>query len=131
MEGGESGAVRLAGELPMPELAGEVQPLKPPDTGLAIRDAQVEALLEAAAEATSSRRGIERELKVIRVGPNPRMVICEYWELAERRKCVVNVGLAKKFVKGMRFKMFEPVSELEYQRPWVYRGPAPRRRGWW
>jgi hypothetical protein len=75
--------------------------------------------------------GIERELKVVRVGPNPRMVICEYMELAERRVCVVKVGDNRRWLRGMRFKMREPVGEDEYVKPWEYRGKAPRRKGRW
>lgn len=77
------------------------------------------------------RMGIERELKVIRVGPNPRMVVCEYWEVLERRTCAVVVGDNRKWFRGMVFRMAEPVSEEEYKRPWVYRGRAPRRKGRW
>ena len=75
--------------------------------------------------------GIERELKVVRVGPNPRMVICEYWELESRRTCVVDVRKNGKFVKGMVFRMREPIGELEYQKAWEYKGVMPRRRGRW
>jgi hypothetical protein len=75
--------------------------------------------------------GIERELTVIRVGPNPRTVTCEYWELSSRRTCVVNVGRNNRYLPKMKFKMCEPVSEDQYSKPWVYRGKAPRRKGRW
>lgn len=74
---------------------------------------------------------IERELKVVRVGPNPRLVLCEYWELESRRTCLVNVGKNRKWVRGMKFVMEEPVGELEYVKPWEYVGKQPRRRGRW
>lgn len=74
---------------------------------------------------------VERELKVIRVGPNPRVVVCEYWELESRRTCVVNVRDNRKFFKGMRFVMEEPAKELEYLKPWVFEGRLPRRKGRW
>ena len=77
------------------------------------------------------RLGIERELRVIRVGPNPRMVVCEYWELASRRTCVVNVKDNRRWWKGLRFRMEEPRGELEYLKPWMYKGIGPRRRGRW
>ena len=96
------------------------------------------ATTEPVAVAPSPRAGpvtrvepVQRELLVVRVGPNPRTVSCEYYELAERRMCTVNVKRNDKFVRGMRFKMAEPESELEFARPWVYTGPAPRRRGKW
>ena len=75
--------------------------------------------------------GIKRELRVIRVGPNPRMVVCEYYELASRRVCTVNVKVNRKWRKGMVFVMEEPVREEEYVRPWEYQGLGPRRAGRW
>ena len=75
--------------------------------------------------------GIMRELRVIRVGPNPRMVVCEYKELASRRVCTVNVKVNRKWRKGMVFEMEEPRGEGEYNRPWEYKGVGPRRAGRW
>jgi hypothetical protein len=77
------------------------------------------------------RMPVMRDLRIVRVGPNPRTVTCEYWELAQRQTCTVFVKRNDKYVRGMRFKMAEPVGELEFTRPWVYSGPAPRRRGRW
>ena len=77
------------------------------------------------------RQPIERELRVVRIGPNPRMVLCEYWELAERRTCVVNVRDNRKWTKGMVFKMGEPSGDVEVLKPWEYKGRAPRRKGRW
>ena len=77
------------------------------------------------------RQPIERELRVVRIGPNPRMVLCEYWELAERKVVVINVKDNRKWLKGMVFKMREPVSEEEYRGVWRYLGKAPRRKGRW
>jgi hypothetical protein len=74
---------------------------------------------------------VQRELRIVRVGPNPRLIVCEYYELAERRLCTVLVKRPAKFVRGMRFKMAEPPGEMEFRRPWVYEGPMPRHRGRW
>jgi hypothetical protein len=82
-------------------------------------------------EEGGRREGIERELRVVRILPNPRMVKCEYWELAQKRVCVVDVGRNRKYLKGMMFKMREPIGEEEYARPWKYEGKAPRRKGRW
>ena len=82
-------------------------------------------------KGVEEKPGIERELRVIRVGPNPRMVVCEYWELASRRVCVVNVGKNGKWWRGAKFVMEEPRGELEYLKPWKYKGIGPRRRGRW
>jgi hypothetical protein len=85
----------------------------------------------ALANPEAGRQPIRRELRIVRVGPNPRMVSCEYFELAGRRTCTVLVKRNDKYVRGMRLSMAEPVDEDEFSRPWVYRGPAPRRRGRW
>jgi len=82
-------------------------------------------------EEGEEARGIERELKVVRAGPNPRMLVCEYYELASRRTCLVKVRDNRKFMRGMTFRMREPREELEYKKPWEYRGVMPRRRGRW
>src|SRR5215468_4105929 len=79
----------------------------------------------------AKRKGIERELRVIRVGPNPRMIVCEYYELASRRVCTVNVKVNRKWRKGMVFVMEEPVLEEEYVSTWIYNGAGPRRPGRW
>ena len=85
---------------------------------------------EAVVQEIVERGPIERELRVVRVGPNPRMLTCEYWELASRRTCRVMGGAgARKFIKGMSFKMAEPVEELAFAKPWIYSGKLPRRRG--
>ena len=77
------------------------------------------------------REPIERELKVVRIGPNPRTITCEYLELESRRTCVVNVGNNRKWAKGMVFAMEEPSGDLEVQKAWEYKGRAPRRKGRW
>jgi hypothetical protein len=76
-------------------------------------------------------RGIERELEVIRVGPNPRILTCRYWELASERICKVGVKSVANFVRGMKFRMVEPVDEIEYAGVWRYEGKLPRLKGRW
>jgi hypothetical protein len=93
------------------------------------QEGSVQAQIEPSEQPKSE--GIERELTIIRVGPNPRTVTCEYWELSSRRTCVVNVGRNNRYLPKMKFKMCEPVSEDQFERPWVYRGKAPRRKGRW
>lgn len=82
-------------------------------------------------EPKPERQPIIRELKIVRVGPNPRLLVCEYFELAQRRTCTVDVKRTAKYVRGMKFKMAEPVEEQAYRRPWVYTGAPPRWRGRW
>lgn len=112
--------VPLGEGLPAEDEIVEVESSAGPASGVAVQPAVSEA-----------RVGIVRNLKVIRVGPNPRLVSCEYWELAERRVCRVNVRDNRKWLKGMEFEMVEPVGDEEYERPWVYVGKAPRRKGRW
>jgi hypothetical protein len=88
-------------------------------------------LTEVEASPEPARPLVERDLRIVRVGPNPRMILCEYYELAERRTCVVDVKRNGKYVRGMRLKMAEPKSEEDYRRPWVYVGRPPRHRGKW
>jgi hypothetical protein len=81
--------------------------------------------------AEEVRRGIELELEVIRVGPNPRILTCRYLELASERVCKVGVKSVANFVRGMKFKMVEPASEIEYGGVWRYEGALPRLKGRW
>jgi len=77
------------------------------------------------------RAGVDRELEVIRVGPNPRILTCRYKELASERVCKVGVKTVANFVRGMKFRMAEPLDELEYAGVWRYAGPLPRLKGRW
>jgi hypothetical protein len=77
------------------------------------------------------KRGIERELEIIRVGPNPRILTCRYKELASERVCKVRVKTVANFVHGMKFRMAEPINEIEYAGVWRYEGKLPRIKGRW
>jgi len=90
-----------------------------------------EAIEDNEADIEVKAKGIERELEVIRVGPNPRILTCRYQELASERTCKVWVKSGAKFVRGMKFKMEEPVGETEYKGNWEYNGKLPRYRGRW
>jgi hypothetical protein len=90
-----------------------------------------EVVAEGEVDVEVKRRGIERELEVIRVGPNPRILTCRYLELASERVCKVWVKSVANFVRGMKFKMVEPVSEIEYAGVWRYEGRLPRIKGRW
>jgi hypothetical protein len=86
---------------------------------------------EGEVDLKPKKAGIERELEVVRVGPNPRILTCKYKELASERVCKVGVKSAANFVRGMRFKMVEPVEALEFASVWRYEGKLPRYRGRW
>ena len=68
----------------------------------------------------------EVELEVIRVGPNPRIVVCRYKLLAEVLIVKLKVHNNSKFCKGMKIKMVEQEGE-----EWEYRGGLPRHKGRW
>jgi hypothetical protein len=74
---------------------------------------------------------IERELEVVRVGPNPRILTCRYKELASERVCKVGVKSTANFVCGMKFRMAEPSDSLEFASVWRYEGKLPRAKGRW
>jgi hypothetical protein len=102
------------------------------DMGGAIRlEESAGLLLEVAEGGGPVKKGIERELEVIRVGPNPRILTCRYRELASERVCKVWVKDVRNFVRGMKLRMEEPIDELEYAGVWRYEGPLPRRKGRW
>jgi hypothetical protein len=71
------------------------------------------------------------EVEVLRIPPNPRLVICRYWVLGEERRCTVWVGRNLKFVPRMKFWLAEPSDLVARARPWAYAGPLPRRKGRW
>jgi hypothetical protein len=56
---------------------------------------------------------------------------CRYKELASERVCKVGVKRVANFVRGMKFKMVEPVDEIEYGGVWRYEGKLPRLKGRW
>ena len=68
----------------------------------------------------------EVELEVIRVGPNPRILVCRYKILAEELLVKLRVHNTNKFVKGMKIRMVEQEGE-----EWEYRGTLPRHKGRW
>ena len=71
------------------------------------------------------------ELEVLRIPPNPRLVICRYRVCGEERRCMVNVGRNGNFVPRMTLHLTEPNDPTARSRPWPYAGPLPRRRGRW
>jgi hypothetical protein len=95
----------------------------------AIAAAAEEAERERKAEPATS--GIVRELKVIKVVANPRLILCAYWQDGEEYRCLVNVGRNDNFVPRMTLRLTEPNDSTARSRPWPYSGPLPRRRGRW
>jgi hypothetical protein len=70
------------------------------------------------------------ELEVLRVPPNPRLVICRYWIFGEERRCLVRVGRNTNFRRGMKLVAKRPAAGAGAE-PWAYDGLLPRRTGRW
>ena len=72
-----------------------------------------------------------RELQVVRIVANPRLILCAYWQDGQECRCLVNVGRNCNFVPRMKFLLMEPSDPMARSRPWPYAGPLPRRKGRW
>jgi hypothetical protein len=89
-----------------------------------------EAERERRARAPVAEGGNEIELKIVRIPPNPRMVICAYRAVSGERQCVVRVGRNANFRPGMKLLVKGSANGAEAE-PWVYDGLLPRRPGHW
>ena len=93
---------------------------------------------ELAAEAERERKsrepiaesGNEIELEILRIPPNPRMVICAYRAVSGERRCIVRVGRNANFRPRMRLLVKRPANGADAE-PWAYDGSLPRRPGHW
>ena len=75
--------------------------------------------VETKDEASASGSEPIVELEVLRIPPNPRLVICRYRVCGEERRCMVNVGRNSNFVPRMKFWLAEPSDPLTRVRPWA------------
>jgi hypothetical protein len=87
-----------------------------------------EAERERKARAPVAEGGNEIELKIVRIPPNPRMVICAYRAVSGERRCMVRVGRNANFRPGMKLLVKRPANGMEAE-PWTYDGLLPRRPG--
>jgi hypothetical protein len=87
-----------------------------------------EAERERKAREPIAESGTEIELEIVRIPPNPRMVICRYRSTSGERRCLVRVGRNANFRRGMRVLVKRPANGMEAQ-PWPYDGVLPRRPG--
>ncbi len=81
-------------------------------------------------EISASANAPVVELEILRIPPNPRLVICRYWILEEERRCMVRVGRNANFRRGMKLLVKRPANGMEAE-PWTYDGLLPRRLGRW
>ena len=104
----------------------------PQEVGLSSGLATVESReVQREEEISASANAPVVELEILRIPPNPRLVICRYWILEEERRCMVRVGRNGNFVRGMKLSVQEPSDPSAQSQPWLYAGPLPRRRGCW
>ena len=106
---------------------------KPHETGLSPKDGRPEIVKGRREEQTSASGSAPLvELEVVRIPPNPRLVICRYWVFGEERRCMVRVGRNSNFVPRMKFWLAEPSDPLARSRPWPFApNRLPKRRGRW
>jgi hypothetical protein len=89
-----------------------------------------EAERERKAQVARAETGNEIELQILRVAPNPRLVICAYRGGSEERRCIVRVGRNTNFRRGMKLLVKRPGNGTETE-TWAYDGLLPRRTGRW
>jgi hypothetical protein len=89
-----------------------------------------EAELERKSREPLAESGTEIELEIVRIPPNPRMVICAYRAVSGERQCIVRVGRNANFRRGMKLLVKRPANGAEAE-PWAYDGLLPRRPGRW
>jgi plasmid stabilization system protein ParE len=110
----------------------EAEERKRRDEELATKAAALAAEAERARKAREpiAESGTDIELEILRIPPNPRMVICRYRAISGERACIVRVGRNMNFRRGMKLVVKVPANGIEAQ-PWPYDGLLPRRPGHW
>jgi hypothetical protein len=110
----------------------EAEERKRRDEELAAKAAALaaEAERERKSREPSAKSGNEIELEIVRIPPNPRMVICAYQAVSGGRQCMVRVGRNANFRRGMKLLVKRPAKGAETE-PWAYDGATPRRPGHW
>ena len=110
----------------------ETEERKRRDEELAAKAAALaaDAERERKSREPSAKSGNEIELEIVRIAPNPRMVICGYRAASGERRCMVRVGRNTNFKPGMKLWVKRPAAGAEAE-PWAYDGLLPRRYGQW
>jgi hypothetical protein len=90
-----------------------------------------EAERERKSQEPRAESGNKIEVEILRIPPNPRIVICAYRTGSEERRFLLRVGRNGHFVRGMKLSVQEPSDPSTQSEPWSYTGPLPRWRGRW
>jgi hypothetical protein len=85
-----------------------------------------EAKLVMVKQESDEREAVK--VKVLRIPPNPRLVLCAYQDGGLERRVLMRVGKNANFVRGMELKALRPARESEL---WGYAGALPRFKGRW
>ena len=97
-----------------------------------VLEATVEMAQEPAGQASESEQVAvvgEVMLTVLRVCPNPRLLLCTYTEDGREKRALVRVSKANAFFRrGMTFLARPSANESEV---WAYTGRLPRFPGRW
>ena len=103
----------------------------PYDVGLSSDIATVESReVKRDEEISASANAPVVEVEVMRIPPNPRLLICRYRAVSGERRCIVRVGRNANFRRGMKLVVKVPANGAETE-PWAYYGALPRRLGRW
>ncbi len=70
------------------------------------------------------------EVEVMRIAPNPRLLVCRYWVFKEERRALIRVHRNENFKPGMKLLVKRPAAGTEAE-PWAYDGLLPRHPGRW
>src|SRR5258707_5358995 len=97
----------------------EAEERKRRDEELATKAAALvaEAERERKSQEPLAASGDEIELEILRIPPNPRMVICAYRAVSGEKQCVVRVGRSANFRRGMKLLVKRPAYGAEAE-PW-------------
>jgi hypothetical protein len=104
------------------------------EAGILATERSTERPIQTGEEPSAARveqEPIEREAvmaKVLRICPNPRLVLCVYQDGGLERQVLVRVGRNRNFTCGMELEAIRAPRETE---PWLYQGRLPRLRGRW
>ena len=94
--------------------------------------AVAQASLEIELGAKEREKNAVVEIEVVRVCPNPRLIVGRYQDgEGVERQVKVRVGVNKNYRPRMRFMVERPLDWESRLLPWEYRGRRPRRAGRW
>jgi hypothetical protein len=89
---------------------------------------EVKAAEQTAEVAQASEEAEKVEMKILRICPNPRLVMGTYVVEGMERRALISVRRNVNFRPGMKLLVKRPANGAEAE-PWTYNGLLPRRPG--